>query len=382
MGGGGRALLAILAAGLSVLAMCTFVTAGGTGKANAQTQTCTTPLQAVALSNNGTGPAGDPVVFEGQKQPTDKQVVVPLKPVGLQATAQWTPTQIRNANTITNVARTRAMPPRGALIAVATAIQESSLNNVRGGDRDSAGLFQQRPSQGWGTAAQLTDPVYAATQFYDALLQVSGWQTKPLAQVAQAVQRSATPGAYARWEQTAGALVAKTWGVHVVTSLTIGCDSGNTTDPAAAFTIANPRSPAQAIAAARAQAGVSGWYRRCDNFVAQVYGYFSSGSATADVHWNRLVDAGVAHPGDGAPPPGALLFYDTHDVGHVAIYLGNDLVASNDVLDTHKGEGKIAVVHRNELTSGHWKLRYRGWAQPSFPGAGGTSTIPVPETVK
>jgi hypothetical protein len=355
------------------------VAAGGTGKAAAQTCTATTPLQPTL----GTGsPAGDPVTFEGQTQSTAGQVVVPLKPVGFQATAKWTSAQTRNASTIVNVARTRALPARAAVVAVATAITESSLNNTAGGDRDSVGLFQQRPSQGWGTQAQLTDPVYAANAFYDSLLRVTDWQTKPLAEVAQAVQKSAAPDAYARWEQAAGALVSTTWGDHAVTSVTNGCDGQDATDPAAAFKATNPRTPAQAIAAARSEEGASGWYRRCDNFVAQTYGYLNSGSATADDHLNRLVKDGLAHPGDGSPPAGALLFYDTHDVGHVALYLGNDLVASNDVLDTVKGEGKIAIVHRNELTDGHWKLRYRGWAEPSFPGAGGLSTISVPEAEK
>lgn len=379
MGSGGKAVLAFFAAGLGILALCVLLTAGGAGKANAQTCTATAPLQSVAGSQDS---AGDPVVFEGQKQPTGGQVVIPLKPVGPQATAQWKPAQIRNASSIVNTARTRSLPPRAAVIAVATAIQESSLNNLAGGDRDSVGLFQQRPSQGWGTTAQLTDPVYAANRFYDAVVRVPDWQTKPLTDVAQAVQRSATPGAYARWEQAAGALVAKTWSDHAVTSLTDGCGGQDTKDPAAAFSVTDPRTPAQAIAAARAEEGAVGWYRRCDNFVAQTYGYGSSGSPTADDHWNRLVDEGLAHPGDGNPPPGALLFYDTHDVGHVALYLGNDLVASNDVLDTVKGQGKIAIVHRIELTNGHWRLRYRGWAQPAFPGASGTSTILVPEPAK
>jgi hypothetical protein len=265
-----------------------------------------------------------------------------------------------------------------AVIAVATAIQESSLNNLDQGDRDSLGLFQQRPSQGWGTPSQLTDPVYATNAFIDTLIKIHSWQTMPLSRAAQAVERSALPGAYAQWEQAAGALVTRAWGSHAITSQTTGCDDSATDDPTAPLVTRTRRSPAQAIAAARAEAGNTGWYRRCDNFVAQTYGYGSSGSATADVHWGRLVDAGLAHPGDGRPPPGALLFYDNHNVGHVALYLGGDLVASNDVLDTFSGEGAIAIVHRHELTNGRWRLRYRGWAEPAFPDGAGTSTIPVP----
>ncbi|QYX82783.1 hypothetical protein K1J60_06160 [Streptomyces akebiae] len=79
-----------------------------------------------------------------------------------------------------------------------------------------------------------------------------------------------------------------------------------------------------------------------------------------------------------SPPPGALLFYDTGEsAGHVTLYLGNDQVASNDVGDDYPRQGKIAIVPREELTNGAWRLRYRGWAEPSFPSAGGISTIPL-----
>jgi hypothetical protein len=79
---------------------------------------------------------------------------------------------------------------------LATAIQESKLLNLASGDRDSAGLFQQRPSQGWGTREQITDPVYASGRFFDTLMQVEGWQSLAITEAAQAVQRSAFPDAY------------------------------------------------------------------------------------------------------------------------------------------------------------------------------------------
>lgn len=362
--------IAVFAAFTSVMALSTLVVAGATGEANAQT--CNGGLQPVGNGQSGPGSAGDPVKFDGSTQPTDSQVIVPLDPQGPQTHATWSAARIRNAATITNVARTRGLAPRAAVIAVATAMQESSLDNLDNGDRDSVGLFQQRPSQGWGTVAQLTDPVYASGKFYDALVKVADWQTRPLTKVAQAVQRSGTPDAYAKWEQDAGALVAKTWGTHAVTSVSTGCDSDGSDDPAAHFTAKNPRTPAQAISAARRAAGSTGWYRRCDNFVAQAYGWRNSGSVTANAHWDRLVDMGLAHPGDNNPPAGALLFYDTGEsAGHVALYLGDDMVASNDVLSA----GSIGIVHRKDITDGTWRLRYRGWAEPAFPGAGGTSTI-------
>jgi hypothetical protein len=112
-----------------------------------------------------------------------------------------TPEQSANAATIAGVAVQRGLPPRAAAIALATAIQESKLRNLRYGDADSQGLFQQRPSQGWGTVEQILDPVYASSSFYDALEQVEGWESGVVTEVAQEVQRSAFPDAYADHEQ-------------------------------------------------------------------------------------------------------------------------------------------------------------------------------------
>jgi hypothetical protein len=126
---------------------------------------------------------------------------------GYPAIGGWNSTQVTNAATIVAVGVAKGIPPRGWVIAVATAMQESSLTNTPGGDQDSVGLFQQRPSQGWGTPAQLADPAYAAGKFSDRLLTVDGWQAKPLTDAAQAVQRSAYPDAYAKWEADAIRLV-------------------------------------------------------------------------------------------------------------------------------------------------------------------------------
>ncbi len=119
----------------------------------------------------------------------------------------WDSEQTANAAVIVDVGAQRKVPPRGWVIALATAMQESTLRNLPGGDRDSIGLFQQRPSQGWGTPAQLRDPRYAAGKFYAALLKVDGWQAMALTDAAQAVQRSAYPDAYAKWEHEAVDLV-------------------------------------------------------------------------------------------------------------------------------------------------------------------------------
>lgn len=116
------------------------------------------------------------------------------------------PEQLLNASIITDVALRRNLPQRAVLVALATAYQESKLRNLDYGDADSLGLFQQRTSQGWGTAAQIMTPTYAAGKFYDALLKVPHWQTLSVAQAAQAVQRSAFPDAYSKWESPATAL--------------------------------------------------------------------------------------------------------------------------------------------------------------------------------
>ena len=123
----------------------------------------------------------------------------------------YTREQIRNAAVIINVGAEMGVPRRGWVIAVATAMQESSLVNLPHlGDRndhDSLGLFQQRPSQGWGSPEQLQDPEYAARKFYEKLITVSGWQEMPLTEAAQAVQRSAYPDAYAKHEPDATMIV-------------------------------------------------------------------------------------------------------------------------------------------------------------------------------
>ena len=111
--------------------------------------------------------------------------------------------QARHATTIARVGRDRGLPERAVVIALATAQQESGLRNLDYGDRDSLGLFQQRPSQGWGTPAQVQDPVYAAGKFYDGLVQVPGWETGRLTEVAQEVQRSGFPEAYQKHEAMA-----------------------------------------------------------------------------------------------------------------------------------------------------------------------------------
>jgi hypothetical protein len=116
--------------------------------------------------------------------------------------------QMRNASTIAAVATARNLPERAVTISLATAMQESRLTNLTGGDRDSIGLFQQRPSQGWGRPEQIADPVYATNKFLDRLIEIPGYAQLPLTQAAQDVQHSAFPDAYAQHEADAMTLAS------------------------------------------------------------------------------------------------------------------------------------------------------------------------------
>ena len=135
--------------------------------------------------------------------------------------------QAENAALITALSVRRGMPARAASIALATAYQESDLYNVEFGDRDSLGLFQQRPSQGWGSADQVLDPVYSTTAFYDALAQVEGYESMEITDAAQEVQRSGYPEAYADHEQDARALASALTGQS---RASFACEVGGTAD--------------------------------------------------------------------------------------------------------------------------------------------------------
>jgi hypothetical protein len=116
--------------------------------------------------------------------------------------------QAENASIIAAVAERRGLPARAVTIAIATAYQESKLRNLDEGDRDSLGLFQQRPSQGWGTPRQVTDPYYATNAFYDALVRIDGYEDMEITDAAQEVQRSAFPNAYAEHEADGRAIAS------------------------------------------------------------------------------------------------------------------------------------------------------------------------------
>jgi hypothetical protein len=141
------------------------------------------------------------------------------------------PEQAADAATIAAVALRLGLPNHAVTVALAAALQESKLYNLDYGDRDSLGLFQQRPSQGWGTPAQLRDPAYAAGAFYSHLTRIPGWQLLPVNIAAQEVQRSADGSAYVQWEEEARAL-ARTLTGEVEAGLV--CRFGHAPQPRAA----------------------------------------------------------------------------------------------------------------------------------------------------
>ncbi len=123
-------------------------------------------------------------------------------------TTTISPEQARNAAIIAGMSIKRGLAPRAASIGLATAYQESGIRNLDHGHADSIGLFQQRPSKGWGTIEQIMDPWYSAREFYRAMERIRNWRTKDINDVAQAVQRSGYPDAYRQHEANARALAS------------------------------------------------------------------------------------------------------------------------------------------------------------------------------
>ncbi|WTX01054.1 C40 family peptidase (plasmid) [Streptomycetaceae bacterium NBC_01309] len=313
--------------------------------------------------------------------------------------------QVAHAKTIDQVAAARGLSGRATLVALMTALQESTLLNLDHGDRDSLGLFQQRPSQGWGTPEQIMTPTYAAGAFFGGpeppappgLVDLPGWESLPPGDVAQRVQRSAYPTLYAGHEGAAEQIAAEA-GIDLDRAGTAPgpagppypgdrtsagvpvSDGGQCPQPPAGpagapfhdgaagwpAEVTNPWSTEQAIAWARAQAaGGPDWYRLCLAFVARAYGRRSSGTAYAIDHY-RQMPAHMRHDGDRNPPPGALLYWTTGKrAGHVALYLGGGLIASNDV----QRPGYIDVVPVGDIEA-KWRAAYAGWSPPYFPRGG------------
>ncbi|GGO10253.1 hypothetical protein [Micromonospora parathelypteridis] len=156
-----------------------------------------------------------PVAVAVQADKPDTSKLIPHGTQGDQSRISLNDEQTGNAKAIIAATKKAGLPERAAVISIATSLQESKLENLGHlgdmNDHDSLGLFQQRPSSGWGTPEQITDPAYSTTAFLKGLRQVDGWQDMPLTQAAQTVQVSAYPDAYAQWEQQAADLVGQHW---------------------------------------------------------------------------------------------------------------------------------------------------------------------------
>jgi hypothetical protein len=140
------------------------------------------------------------------------RALLPQTVHGAQASFKPTAAQKRNAAAIVKAGMDLKLPPRAMVMAVACSLQESSLHNYGNlgnrNDHDSLGLFQQRPSSGWGSPAQVTNAHHAAQSFMKRLVKIHNWQHMPLTRAVQKVQVSAFPQAYAKWEKFAASLVA------------------------------------------------------------------------------------------------------------------------------------------------------------------------------
>lgn len=237
--------------------------------------------------------------------------------------------QLANAAVIVAVGKQLNVPAQGQVVAIATAMQESTLRNLDHGDRDSLGLFQQRPSQGWGTPGQIMNPTYAATQFYQHLLKLPGWQTMSVNDAAQAVQRSGTPNAYAKHEPTARLIVATVTGAGCTTTTDITVGTGDCN----AITAPNPATAA-AINYACGQRGLpyvwggngeeDGGFD-CSGLTKAAY---AAAGITLPRTAHTQYHAGPHVPAGQPLLPGDLVFYGNPNtkIHHVGLYLGGGLM--------------------------------------------------------
>ena len=263
--------------------------------------------------------------------------------------------QAGNARTIRDVGVALAVPERGQVIALATAMTESTLRNLDHGDADSLGLFQQRPSAGWGTPAQIMDPVHSSQRFYQALAKVPGWAAMPAGAAAQQVQRSAFPDRYAGWEPLATALVASMAGTGSACAA-LDADTPLDGDVAGAlppdFTLpaGTPASVAVAVTWALRQLGTSYYYggtctdshgsdvtKHCDCSSLTQQAYRAAGVSLSRTTYTQIHE-GTPVASMAALQPGDLIFLP----GHVGMYLGQGLL----VQAPHTGD--VVKVSRSD----------------------------------
>lgn len=242
--------------------------------------------------------------------------------------AGYGPEQLSQAAVIVAVGKHMNVPEHGQLIAIATAMQESTLRNLDHGDRDSLGLFQQRPSQGWGTPTEIMNPTHAATQFYQHLLALPHWERMSVNDAAQAVQNSATPNAYAQHEPAArSVLAAVTNATCTTTTPTIGtgdCHHINAPNPAT-------------LTAINYACGQRGLPYVWGGNGPQDGGFDCSGLTTAAYRAAGITLPRTAHTQYHAGPripngepllPGDLVFYGNPNtkIHHVGLYIGAGMI--------------------------------------------------------
>lgn len=242
---------------------------------------------------------------------------------GATVAARLSTAQQQTVAEIITVGKQRNLPALAWQVAIQAGMQESHLTNLPGGDRDSAGIFQMRPSQGWGTYQQVTDPTYEINKFYDVLTQVPGWQQDRPGDAAQAVERSAFPLAYNTWESMAAYLVEHVG--QVTDPSGCGAGVGNLLPPPTA-------AAAKAIAFALSQigkpylwGGVGPDSYDCSGLMLKAYqaaGINLPRVAADQFHAGALLPVRTAQPGD-------LMFLayapnDPTTIHHVFMYLGNN----------------------------------------------------------
>ncbi|HWC81303.1 MAG TPA: NlpC/P60 family protein [Pseudonocardiaceae bacterium] len=278
--------------------------------------------------------------------------------------------QMTNANTIVSVTVNRRLPERAAVIAVTAALVESDLRNVAAGDRDSVGLLQERPSQGWGTPEDILNPAYATGTFLDHLIAVPNWPSLPPGAAEQDVERSAYPDRYAPEEPTATQLAARFWtttpdavGMLTADDTSAGCpDQGAADTPSIAVSLpenfALPPDPRQAAVVSYALAQIGKPYEwgakgpnafDCSGLVQAAW---AAAGVALDAGTTSQVHDGNAVPGLDAVQPGDLLFTpgslgSASNPRHVGLYIGHGLLIN--AYDTKTG----VIVQQLSTWTGH-----------------------------
>ncbi len=242
---------------------------------------------------------------------------------GADTAARLTPTQQQTVALIISIGKQRNLPALAWQVAIQAGMQESNLTNLSGGDRDSAGIFQMRPSQGWGTYQQVTDPTYEVNKFYDVLTGIPGWQQNRPGEAAQAVERSAFPLAYNNWESMGAYLVQHVGQVSDPSGC--GAGVGNLLPPPT-------QAAAKAISFALSQigkpylwGGVGPAAYDCSGLMLKAYGAAGINLprvAADQFHAGALLPVRDAQPGD-------LMFLAVDPtnpvtIHHVFMYLGNN----------------------------------------------------------